>query len=389
MFTEATFRNINKNEFRDFFQQNKVQNIDKRIHTSDRRDYRPIIRIISEELKNGTSQITDEIIDQFLFDQLYYLKTNVHYLYRYNNFFIHESMSVVDAETYLKKFQDLLLNSSLTNKHITGTFQLCTTRIESLNDEVKSINLLIKIGNFRSTRGEINFFAGVELDVEHRAILFKFNLNLLEQFGLEKKKLISDLKQLLLSTIVFQPLNLNIVSINEAAAGKAIFKLFRDLSEDAEKLLNSKVIPETDDKIMTFLQEMNVTKIENDYVQQIKAVIYQDLSNTFTNSFFNNGWVFRFVFKEGDFTRASSRTDDFNPIYSSKVYWHLKELIFKQGELQEAGFHWYLSQADKDFVHVKLESRDDTMIIQYYQGMLKNRKEKEALVLKKINKYLP
>lgn len=389
MFTEATLRNIQKNEFRDFFQQNKVQNIDKRMHTSDRRDYRPILNILMEELKWKTSEITPEVIDQFLFDQLYYSKMNVHYLYRYNNFFIQDNMRVIDAETYLKKFDNLLLNSSLTNKHINGTFQLCTTRIEAVNNDVKSINLLLKLGSFRSTRGEINFFAGVKIDVEHRAILFKFNLNLLEQYGLEKKKLISDLKQLLLTSSTFQPLNLNIVSINEAAAGKAIFKLFRDLSEDAERLLNSRVIPDTDDKIRAFLQDMNVNKIENDYVQQIKAVIYQDLSNSFTDTFFKNGWVFRFVFREGDFTRASSRTDDFNPIYSSKVYWHLKELIFKQAELQEAGFQWYLSQKEKDFVHVKLESRDDTMIIQYYHGMQKNRKEKEALVLRKINRYLP
>ncbi|MED1919928.1 hypothetical protein P4V64_32135, partial [Bacillus thuringiensis] len=254
MFTEATFRNINKIEFRNFFQQNKVQNIDKRINTSDRRDYRPIIRIISEELKNGTSQITDEVIDQFLFDQLYYLKTNVHYLYRYNNFFIQNNMRVVDAETYLKKFENLLLNSSLTNTHITGAFQLCTTRIEALNNEVKSINLLIKVGNFRSRRGEVNFFAGVKIDVENRALLFKFNLNKLEQSGIEKKKIISDLKQLLHSGISFQPLQLNIVSIHENAAGKALYRMFRDLSEDAEQLLNSKVIPETDDQIKAFLK---------------------------------------------------------------------------------------------------------------------------------------
>lgn len=106
-----------------------------------------------------------------------------------------------------------------------------------------------------------------------------------------------------------------------------------------------------------------------------------------------NGWVFRFVFREGQLTRASSRTDDKSPIYGSKVYWHLKELIFKSNEMREAGFHWYIDDPtltdDPKFVIVRLEARSDTLIIHYYYRMRSSeRKEIEDYVLQKVNRFI-
>ncbi|WP_429844553.1 hypothetical protein [Brevibacillus sp. FIR094] len=385
MLSEATLRNITKINLKKFLKSYEVKDIEKNTQTKNRNDYSPYVRIIQSEFNNPKSRLTPEIFDQYLFNELFYANNNYHQIYEYDSLFSKTKLSVLDAHEHLSKHPSFLYNGLLNKQLATTDYELCSTRLEHIDGVMNNLHLLIKVTTITSRRGNINFFVGITFDLVNKYLIVKFNLNTLEKSRIEKKVIITRIKALLDRL----PFNHRFISLNETAAKKTIFQLFKELSLDAEGLLESKVPSGTDEKIVKFLTEMKVKKVAKDYVQQIKAVVYQDLSKTFKNSFFEKGWVFRFVFKEGDFTRASSRTDDFNPIYGSKVYWHLKELIFKEQEMQEAGFHWYTTNAKDSYVLVKLEAREDTMIIQYYYGMTRDGREKEAYVLRKIKQYLP
>ncbi|AMA72734.1 hypothetical protein ABEV55_06770 [Aneurinibacillus thermoaerophilus] len=389
MLVEKTLRNIPKTEYRAFFKAHGITKLNKRLQTSSAADYRPILTVIREELQNPNNRFTAEAFDEFLFNKLFYENNNYYYVYCYDDFFADEETPVPDIEKYLQQQPSLLFNQLLTDNEDIRDFQLCTTRIETKNGKFNELKLLIKVCDSSPRKGVVHLYAAITVNVEFKFVIIKFNLNYLDSCHSEKLKIVSDLKKVLTSSSTYRPLQLNIASLNEDGAKETIFKLFEELSLEAEKRLEEKIAPGTDQKIENFLRSLNFHEVKKDYVQQIKAVIYQDISDTFKEEIFPNGWVFKFMFREGDCTRASSRTEDYTPVYSSKVYWHLKELIFKKQRLEEAGFIWHINQNNQKIVFIRIESKNDSLIIQYYRNYNDNRKEKEEFVLRKINTHLP
>ncbi|MFC4323666.1 hypothetical protein [Litchfieldia salsa] len=395
MLNRNTLRNIYKQDFENFFSYHKVKLRSKRIIPNPGEErYIPISRILEEELKSGAS-FSKEELDGFLYNELFYSVNNWHYLYQLNdsnNAFKNNPESIT---ALLKSEPKFKFNNPLVNKLENENFSLCTSRLEIIDNKVKVINFLFKIGVVESNKENYTFFSGVTIDLERNFVYFRFNQNLLDNYPFDPLDVISKLKDILNGLRsegrFFEALKFNIVGFNETIPKKIISTLFKDLSSEAEDILNQQVPANTDKDIRDFLKGKKLPSHE-DYVQQIKSVIYQDISQTCADTLFKNGWVFRFVFREGQLTRAASRTDDKSPIYGSKVYWHLKELIFKNDEMQEAGFHWYLNdptQTDEPkFLQARLEARHDSLIIHYYYNMRTgDRKEKEDYVLQKINGY--
>jgi hypothetical protein len=396
MLSINTLRNIHKKDFEKFFSTNKVKLRSKRIiPNAGEERYTPISRIIREELHNQTS-FTDLEMDEFLFNQLFYATNNWHYVYQnqdINQIFLSEDLDEVIS--FIEEIEDLKYNNLLIAKLETNQYALCTTRLEIVDDKVKAIHFLFKLGNVKTDEGYHTFFSAVTVDVENNLVTFRFNQNLLDSFDEDPLTVISMLKDILNGENSNYPalenLQLNIIGFNEEVPQRIISQLFKELSADAENILNQRVPENTESDIREFLRSKGLPSQE-DYIQQIKSVIYQDISQTCADTLFTKGWVFRFVFREGRITRASSRTDDKSPIYGSKVYWHLKELIFKSEEMREAGFHWYIDNPidneEPTFVQVRLEARNDSLIVHYYYKMQSpNRKEKEDYVLQKINGY--
>ncbi|MEC0664513.1 hypothetical protein P8864_00870 [Priestia flexa] len=396
MLSINTLRNIHKKDFEKFFSTNKVKLRSKRIiPNAGEERYTPISRIIREELHNQTS-FTDLEMDEFLFNQLFYATNNWHYVYQnqdINQIFLSEDLDEVIS--FIEEIEDLKYNNLLIAKLETNQYALCTTRLEIVDDKVKAIHFLFRLGNVKTDEGYHTFFSAVTVDVENNLVTFRFNQNLLDSFDEDPLTVISMLKDILNGENSNYPalenLQLNIIGFNEEVPQRIISQLFKELSADAENILNQRVPENTESDIREFLRSKGLPSQE-DYIQQIKSVIYQDISQTCADTLFTKGWVFRFVFREGRITRASSRTDDKSPIYGSKVYWHLKELIFKSEEMREAGFHWYIDNPidneEPTFVQVRLEARNDSLIVHYYYKMQSpNRKEKEDYVLQKINGY--
>lgn len=388
MLYESTLRNLWKNEYNTFLKKLKVEKLTARLHTHHSSDYSKIISVIKEEIINSKSLVNEVNVDRFLFDNFFYNVNSYHYIYRFNAFFEDKDYSVINITNYLKKHINLKYNEPLIDFIPDTDFKLCTTRIEEKDNIVEKINILIYVSDAVTKRGKVGLYASVQIDLGKKLVAIKFNLNILEQHHYEKMYIIDRIIERITDIKgIYKPLGLNLVSHNETQIRKTIHNLFKELSEQAETLLNDKVPRDTEANIKKFLKEMNVSE-KNDYIKQVKAVIYQDISETFNKSLFNNGWVFRFVFREGDTTRASSTTDNFEPIYSKKVYWNLKEMMFKSNELIETGVVWNTFGNLKP-VAVKLEQKSNVLIVQYYQIYKENRKEKEDFVLQKINRNLP
>lgn len=389
MFSQNMLRNITKTRIKRYLRQNEVTNLKRRLQTHFVSDYSKILEVFKEELASG-GKLNENNVDNFIFNQIFYENCNYYYVYKLNTIDINKDLSEANI------LQDLIdkgfkVNQPLTDETEATDYDLCTTRLNFKEGKLSHINCLLKVSTVESEyRGEIDFYCGIIIDLNNDLLILKFNLNLLESHRKGKLSLLHDIKRIVTNSAPFNQIKLSFSSYNEHTVRKIIFDIFKNLSIEAEDLLNQRIPADAEEKIQQFLTNMQVAEIGNDYINQIKAVVYQDISKTFQDSLFNNGWVFRFVFREGDSTRASSRTDDFSPIYSKQVYWHLKELVFKSGELQEAGFHWFLNPAEKEgIIFVKLEQKNDALVFQFYQKTDLNRKVKEEYVINEITKQLP
>ncbi|PEV43615.1 hypothetical protein COK37_23475 [Bacillus thuringiensis] len=389
MLSQPMLRNITKEKFRIFFRAKEVEHLNRRMQTHFPSDYSKILDISIEEIQQG-NKFTEEDLDQFIYNEIFYENSNYYYVYKLENVNIDTTLSQAEM---IKYFSDKGFNVDqlLTRGTIPSEYDLCTTRLNFEGAKLTHVNFLLKVNSIDTDyRGETDFYCGIRLDITNRLLILKFRLNSLESYPKEKLAILEDIKKIITNAPPFNRIGLNYSSYNETTVRKSIFDLFKSLSIDAERLLNEQIPEDAEEKIKDFLTEMKITDIGEDYINQTKAVIYQDVSKTFQDSLFDNGWVFRFVFREGDFTRAASRTDDYSPIYSTKVYWHLKELVFKTAELQECGFHWFLNPTTKEgTIIVKLEQKNDALIFQFYRKTDFNRRAKEEYVIKEITQYLP
>ncbi|PGX45311.1 hypothetical protein [Bacillus cereus] len=389
MLSQSMLRNIHKVKLRNYLRQKEISNLNQRTHSQIVSDYAGILEVLKEEITTGT-KLNANIVDDFIYNQIFYEKCNYYYVYKLDNINIDLTLSEPAMIQYLidKGFN---VNHLLTQGDVASNYDLCTTRLIFNDGKLSYVNCLLKVDTVNSDyRGETDFYCGIILDLTNNLLILKFDLNLLESHSREKLAILHDIQRIITNSSPFNRIGLAYSSYNEHTVRKIIFNIFKGLSIEAETLLNQRIPADAERKIEQFLIDMQVAAVDKDYINQTKSVVYQHISKTLQDSLFNNGWVFRFVFKEGDSTRASSRTDDLNPIYSKQVYWHLKELIFKAGELHEGGFHWFLNPVEKKGnIFVKLEQKNDALIFYFYKKTVLNRMVKEDYVINEIAKHLP
>ncbi|MET3828659.1 hypothetical protein ABIC86_000119 [Paenibacillus sp. DS2363] len=400
MLTERTIRNIHIIHWERFFREFNVPNRTVRIRAESDK-YTSILKIIGEELASDSPSFSKGALDRFLFDQLFYSISDHHYLYQTNSIFYDNEMDRESTVRLLSSDSLLKLNLNLFDwpDDNTHTINACTTRLEfDENDLLNEIHVLLRVGEISGEYGRTNVFCGVTISLKTNAVLFKFRHGQVIDMPDSQIKINNALIKVLNGEgrdgKQFESLDLHLSTLNEFNVQSAIYKLFKDLSEEAEEKLNNELDGSAENKIRTFLEnELNIKSEKesfNEYVEQIKAVVFQDISSRMTHTLFKKGWVFKFVFREGDHSKASSNAEKRSPVYSYKSFWQLKELIHSIKELQEAGFHWNLNgvESDSEFVDVRLESKSGTLLIHYYYNTRSVRKEKEEYVIRKITEHL-
>ncbi|MFT8320047.1 MAG: hypothetical protein ABF649_04010 [Bacillus sp. (in: firmicutes)] len=393
MFTVETLKNIFIGDLADFFKEKEVKGRSVRTQADPLGDrYEKFLTVITEEISSPNGAFIEQEISDFLFEKLFYDNNNYEFILKLSNCFATNMTKQSDAQKYLQSNSSLKFNETLTTViNFSSKYELCTTRLECKSDKVIAIHLLVRLGTVKENLGDINFFTGITIDLENNLVVIRMPFRQLELFEKEPLVLLKEIKDMLSGYGAagndFKPIKLKVSSLDEDTASRVIFKLYQELSSEAEALLNSRILEGTEEKIKKFLNTMGISVVKDEYLEQIKAVIYQDIAKSINPSLFKKGWIFRFDFREGDHTRATSKHEERGPIYSSKTYWQLKELIYGEETMHEAGFHWKIP-GTTEFVDVKIIARNDTIIVHYYYKMRNARKEKDEFVIRKIAEHI-
>ncbi|MCM3452787.1 hypothetical protein M3685_02345 [Heyndrickxia oleronia] len=391
MINIKTIKNLYKNEIQSFLKTLGYKNVSKLTSGKDIYDYSTINHFLESEIAKKHGNLNNKNLDEFLYKKLFFDKNNYHYIYNLSSFFSKSTdIEYSSIETHLRD-PALKFNMSIADAFPSKPLDLCSTRVitEIIEDKkfVRQLQFLFFIEEISfNKKGNINLFCCADFNLSEKFVSFKFNHNLIEDLDNKTKTLDNLVNKLQNEYDIFNKLMIRITTHNETVIRRTIQNLFVELSDQAEKLLQNQVEPSVNEKIKDFLSETNIPQTA-DYHKQIISVIYQHVSKTFQDTLFQDGWAFRFVFKEGDNTRASSSNDDFKPIYSKQVYWNLKELMFKSKgtDFIEAGLLWNTKDGISP-VAVKIEQKNNFLIVQYYRRSynLHRRREKEHYVLRKI-----
>ncbi|RKP54928.1 hypothetical protein D7Z26_06720 [Cohnella endophytica] len=324
MISLAALKNIQIQEFEDFFREHKVPKWTVRISAgSTIQKYDKVRQIIQEELALEKPSFTYDEIDEFIFEKLFYANSNYQMVFRYNSFFGDVHLNSDEVNEYLAQNTNIEYLKNLINwVDNTDLINLCTVRSEfTTRRTLKAIHILLRIDTLDQLYGKRVAFCGVTVNVRQRLVILRFSH---QQFELIKTEPLKLIKQILdtLGGIgtegkKFEPLQLNINQISEDDSTSAIYELFAELSSEAEEILHSRVTKETEKKIVSFLNDLKVKEVKKEYIEQIKNVVYQDIADSMEDTAFEKGWIFKFQFREGDHTKASSRNDKRLPVYTA------------------------------------------------------------------------
>lgn len=391
MLTQRSFRNFYKSDFHPYLEKYNYKNVRNITRGADGTDYQNFVNFLRRELR--VNPALKYSLNKLISEKLFFNQMNIHYVFNLTSFFGTKEEVKVDEISNLFKEQDFNLNNNLFNYKCTKDYDICCTTYDTkTKDGIKiltNIRMIIFTEKIEKDMVPINMFATIDIDLESKFISFKFDTRNFEYHSNRYEVIENMTKMFYDRRSPLHQLGVTLESHNLAKTRVMIQNLFIELSSQAEKLLKEHIHDDTDNIIDDFFKKLNIPKNE-EYTKQIIAVIYQDISRNFNETDFGDGWVFRFLFREGDNTRASSISDNFKPIYNTQIYWNLKELMFnKKGtDFIEAGFLWFVDNSDA--VSVKIEQKNDFLIVSYYHrnNNYINRKEKEKLVLRNIKKGL-
>ncbi|AIQ45634.1 hypothetical protein R70723_06805 [Paenibacillus sp. FSL R7-0273] len=396
MITERVLKNVHIQELKDFCTAFKVKGRSTRIEAATTRmRYTKYQTLIEEELADEDVSFSASDFDNFLFDQLYYSNNNLHYLYQFDQCSLNANFDADDVHDFFDGKNSLNFNLSLTDwDDNTDKINPCTTRVEyNDNGFLKALHILLRIDVLAQDNGPTSAFCGININFESNFVLIKFNQLQFTLINGEPLSIIKSIQDTVCGLTsfgrAFQCLNLNIISLNEDSALTTIYNMFAELSLEAEQLLDLQMPPQNIKLITDFLTSLGLSDIKEEYIEQIKAVVYQDISSKMLSQIFVKGWVFKFSFREGDHSKASSNAEKRLPVYSYKAFWQLKEIIHEMEKMNEGGFHWIINNKLENFVDVRMESRTGTIVINYYAKLRTGRKEKEDYVLRKIVEHFP
>ncbi|UBR30346.1 hypothetical protein LCG60_00070 [Bacillus sp. SD-4] len=125
MLSQSMLRNIHKVKLRNYLRQKEISNLNQRAHSQIVSDYAGILEVLKEEITTGT-KLNADIVDDFIYNQIFYEKCNYYYVYKLDNINIDLTLSEPAMIQYLidKGFN---VNHLLTQGDVASNYDLCTT----------------------------------------------------------------------------------------------------------------------------------------------------------------------------------------------------------------------------------------------------------------------
>ncbi|UOR12002.1 hypothetical protein [Halobacillus amylolyticus] len=339
--------------------------------------------LVNQEIEQGRYE--DSNLDEFIFNRLVFDKQDHTYVINLE--------SDIDEDELMERYSD----SPAFNRKVAQTIA-SDEKVISIRQNGNSVVILYKYESvyLGQTEDKANFYTPIILDFDKNSVRIKLRKHYLSRANTNLKGILTHLSHFL-NTL---DADVSISRYNEATIHSDIlYQLYSEESQHAEEVIKANLggLTETqlNTKIMEFLE--NDLEIHNPshYVDRVTAAFYQDRAMHLPDHLFYEGFIFGFTFFDRQITKSSTRNSNKDPIYKTKLYWNLKDLIHEYEEVSEVSMYWRFNENDFDetpegedfsFVEVSIREKYGCLEIHYYNA--KERRVKEEYVLHRIKEYI-
>ncbi|MED4922943.1 hypothetical protein P9743_01380 [Anoxybacillus geothermalis] len=362
--------------------QNYIPNFNKIFNeTPGTNSWVKISSILDQKIREG---FDDSDLEKELFEKLVFELPDHVYLLPLE--------TEIDANEFMERYSGLPVVNRKISSILYTEEKLITVR--------KFENKIIFLYRYGTTNvGDIkaSLYVPCIIDFDNNFVFIKTRMHYVKKSETSIQSIIEDIINETNSQLDFE---LSVSTFNPSYLHEALYKLFRDESIKAEKIIKENMddLTETEleKKINTFLKEELKIKEPDNYTDRVKSAFYQDRSLQMDNNQFYDGFIFAFTFFDREFTRSSTRSSQREPIYNKKIYWNLKDLIHNYQELTDISLYWKFDKndftktpegEDFSFVEVSFREKNGSLEIHFYNSK-SDRRVKEEYVIYKIKDYI-
>lgn len=391
MISIETIRNINKNEWQVFFSKRKkfFKGYTKPLESYG---FSELTNYINEQYTDIQKK---ELLDDFIFNYLIFEQTNAHIIDKveigfpefdeedyathlesypcFNSSFSDEN-NITDMHklSIQRSFEELKLSDREKELKLNNTPCLLrfTYQYDNTLEKIVKINLILKLQKSLHKNEPKNIYVGVTIDLNKNILDLGYQKNLIEQYSpLKFEETLLTVKQYIINELSF--ITIRYLHFDEDKLKKTLFKLFSSISTPIEEKLYESLPSNTDKLISGLLKNFNL-QLDESNRKQFEAIIFQSYSDknkkVFVKGLYQDGHVFRFGYMEEKNTRIISRNDEQEPIYTSPIYWNIKNLIYDVERIFSLGICWPLQVETAEFKNtVKIDIINSKIHLYFYR----------------------
>ncbi|AXN41034.1 hypothetical protein [Peribacillus butanolivorans] len=377
--------------------------------------YQKIRTLLNEQVTNG---FDDREIDTTFFEALVHLFPERCY---YLN---------VNTDLTADRAYEEIENSSKFSPYVNRKLSLVVSEDEklmSIRKEGHRIIFLFKLGKAELglKKDQCAFYVSCILDFKQNHLEIRLNQYLLRNVSkatsIQLKHVINHVTNFVNNQL---PIALSTAKSGEAKIHKGLYKLFLEESNKSLKLIKKEItkneakesikVTEKDlrGNISKYLKEQLHISNPEPFVEKVMTVKYQDTAKNMKHTDFirDGGYIFGFSFIDRKITRSINRNEDHKPVYYSKIYWSLKDVVKEYEEVSELGIYWKFNRADytkkltgkepekdQSFVEIGLKEIHGVLEIHYYVDYTQSdpliisvneRRIREEYVIHKIKEFV-
>lgn len=352
--------------------------------TTGENGWQKISTLLDAEKSNGWDDVS---FDKFLFNQLTFTLPDHVYLCHLKTTFT--------ADSFINKYN----KTPFFNRKLASTIH-SKEKIISIRKFNNQVVFLYKAGVslLGKTEQRSLFLVPCVLDFENGFLLIKIRKHYLSRNNNNINSLINEICTYLNSML---DEDLQIQRFTKTSIHNILYKIFSDESSKAEKIIkdNTPKLTESEinSKILGFLgKELKLSDPQN-YLDRVKSAFYQDASLQIEDSLFYKGFIFGFTFFDKNLIKSATKNPSREPVYNSKVYWNLKDLIHEYEEVTELSLFWKFHKTNFTltppgnnfgFVEITISEKYGSFELHFYKGLGNEGSLRENYVIYKIKEYL-
>ena len=408
-YKSSLLRNFTVKQLERYFetQINDFKQLLRKVKIDGSTSHERFTKVLNELTVKG---FNDNNIDQDLFNGLvYYLSDRVYHMNLNTSLGIDEAFNLLNESSKYSNYINKKLSKVATND------SLITIRREG---ERLIFLFQLEVIELGGDSQKSNFYISCILDFEDKYIQIRLRHHYLKssKFNLTKviKHIVGFLSRL--------PIATSVGKYNEAFIQQSLYKMFLKESEKSLNLIKKEVAKEEKqnnvkgeeelrEDISNYLkQQLNISD-PTSYVDKVMSVKYQDTVKQIKEKDFVNdgGFIFAFSFIDRKITRSTNRNKDHKPVYYSKIYWNLRDVVKDYEEISELGVYWKFNNtnfgkplsiddksSDLSFAEVGFKEIHSALEIHYYTNssdenlvtLTNERRLRERYVVWKIRKFI-